>query len=195
MSSPTLSHARSGSHGSSEGDSFQEATNSPVQSKSQLGSPSASPQPAQSPSLGSSPAPAQPRTAQDDNQTLAALAASSSSSLPIRPPSNGSTDSLADQIDPNSASFLLLASLRSQITDLTSQVTSLNSKLVKSYTQIGDLEDDLHDVRSEDQRLKAKLTTLEADKARWEREIEGGGWVERVSGTACRRGSVARPWR
>lgn len=76
---------------------------------------------------------------------------------------------------------MLLASLRSQITDLSSQVTSLNSKLVRSYTQIGDLEDDLHDVKTEDQRLKSRLTALEADKKRWEREIEGGGWVERVS--------------
>jgi len=187
MSSPTLTPTRSASQSSSEGaDNFQEANNSPNISNNQPASSSSSPNPAHSPALSSTgPSAARARTTHDDNQTLAALAASSSSSLPIRPPSNGSTDSLQDQIDPNSASFLLLASLRSQITDLSSQVTSLNSKLIRSYTQIGDLEDDIHDVRSQDQRLKAHLATLEADKKRWEREIEGGGWVERVSGVAA----------
>lgn len=172
MSSPSLSRTRSNSQGSSDGDQFQEATDNP--------SPAPSPSLTTTNNLGSPPLPARVRSVEDDNQTLAALAASSSSSLPIRPGSNQSTDSL-DQIDPNSASFLLLASLRSQITDLSSQVTSLNSKLVKSYTQIGDLEDDLHEVKAEDYRLKSQLSTLVQDKQRWEREIEGGGWVERVS--------------
>ncbi|KPV74956.1 uncharacterized protein RHOBADRAFT_2766, partial [Rhodotorula graminis WP1] len=64
----------------------------------------------------------------------------------------------------------LVAFLRGQITDLTGQVTSLNSKLVKSYTTRGELEDDLHDneeavrglrqrnhVQGEMQRLMTKV--------------------------------------
>ena len=73
-----------------------------------------------------------------------------------------------------------MASLRSQITDLTSQVTSLNSKLVSSYTRIGDLDDDLHDRADEVKHLRLRVQALERSKESWEREIEGGGWVERV---------------
>lgn len=115
----------------------------------------------------------------DDNATLAALAASSSSSLPISPAPRTPGEEL--DIDPNSPSFILVATLRSQITDLTSQVTSLNSKLVRSYTSIGDLEDEVHERREGERRAKAKAVELEQDKQRWEREIERGGWVERVS--------------
>lgn len=106
--------------------------------------------------------------------TLARLASSSSSSLPM-------TSSSPSSISDLSPSFLLVASLRSQITDLTSQVTSLNSKLVKGYTRIGDLEDELHETVQEGGRLKGKLGELEKDKNVLESEIEGGGWVEKVS--------------
>lgn len=113
-----------------------------------------------------------PRRKDDDNITLAALAASSSS-LPLY----GSDSEPPDLTSP---SFLLLASLRSQITDLSSQVTSLNSKLVSSYTKIGDLEDDLHDKTAKANVLKAQTVELEKEKVTWEAEIEGGSWIERV---------------
>lgn len=127
--------------------------------------------------------PASAPTTNDDNATLAALAASSSSSLPISPTAISGEDL---DIDPNSPSFILVAALRSQITDLTSQVTSLNSKLVRSYTSIGDLEDEVHERREGERRAKAKAVELEQDKQRWEREIERGGWVERVSALGAR---------
>lgn len=114
-----------------------------------------------------------------DSVTLAQLAASSSSSLPMSP------SKLDADIDPDSPSFMLVASLRSQITDLTSQVTSLNSKLVRSYTATGDLEDELHDKRESEQRLQQRVKELEDYRAKWETEIERGGWVERVSGWAA----------
>lgn len=107
----------------------------------------------------------------DENATLAALAASSATDLTLRP---------GDEGDTTTPSFVLVASLRSQITDLSSQVTSLNSKLVSSYTRIGDLEDTIHESRGERSQLQSRLTALESDKKRWEREIEVGGWVERV---------------
>ncbi|SCV71803.1 BQ2448_4497 [Microbotryum intermedium] len=126
----------------------------------------------------------------DENATLAALAlaAASSSSLPISPSSdnlhhgidNGSASPTAqDHIDESSPSFMLVASLRAQITDLKSQVTSLNSKLVTSYTRHGDLEDELHDFKARDAVTQKRLQELEQNNKRWEREIEGGGWVER----------------
>lgn len=74
----------------------------------------------------------------------------------------------------------LVASLRGQITDLTSQVTSLNGKLVKSYTTRGDLEDNLHDTQEVERQLRTRVKDLEADKEKWTKEIEQGGWVERV---------------
>lgn len=114
-----------------------------------------------------------------DDVTLAALAASSSSSLPI----HGAEGE--DELDLDSPSFILVATLRSRITDLTSQVTSLNSKLVTSYTRIGDFEDDLHDAREREEKLKAKIVALEKDKVTWEQEIERGGWVERVRFLLC----------
>lgn len=109
-----------------------------------------------------------------DDMTLAALAASSSASLPM----NGARGD--SEVDLTSPSFILVATLRSQITDLTSQVTSLNSKLVTSYTRIGDFEDDMHDAQEREAQLKAKIVALEKDKVTWEQEIERGGWVERV---------------
>jgi hypothetical protein len=74
----------------------------------------------------------------------------------------------------------LVAFLRGQITDLTSQVTSLNGKLVKSYTTRGDLEDTLHDTQEMERQLKKRVKDLETDKEKWTKEIEQGGWVERV---------------
>jgi hypothetical protein len=120
----------------------------------------------------------------DDNKTLAALAATSSSSLPMRQVEDS-------QLDGDSPSFVLVASLRSEITDLTHQVTSLNTKLVSSYTRIGDLEDDLHERVGEETRARQKISALETDKSTWEQEISGGGWVERVSPIAsCLRPSA-----
>ncbi|GAA5894285.1 uncharacterized protein JCM6883_003771 [Sporobolomyces salmoneus] len=91
-----------------------------------------------------------------------------------------STTSLHLEQDPPAASVdELVAFLRGQITDLTSQVTSLNGKLVKSYTTRGDLEDNLHDTQEVERQLRKRVKDLEADKEKWTKEIEQGGWVER----------------
>lgn len=103
------------------------------------------------------------------------------------PPLESSTSSLALpksdpflSIDPDITSpDELVAMLRGQITDLTGQVTSLNSKLIKSYTQRGEIEDDLHDIQEEHTILKMKHAELERERDRWTKEIEAGGWVER----------------
>lgn len=91
------------------------------------------------------------------------------------------TDSHVDLEEPAASSpDELVAFLRGQITDLTGQVTSLNSKLVKSYTTRGELEDDLHDNEEAVRGLRQRVAHLEQDKVKWDKEIEAGGWVEKV---------------
>ncbi|GAA6028353.1 hypothetical protein JCM8097_006990 [Rhodosporidiobolus ruineniae] len=108
----------------------------------------------------------------DSNPHVAPAASTSSLHLPLSDPQ--------PNLDPPSASTdELVASLRGQITDLSSQVSSLNNKLVKSYTTRGELEDDLHDRIELQRRLTARVAELEADKQRWTKEIEAGGWVEK----------------
>lgn len=172
-------HRDVGSSASSVDDTFETPHSIPTDSPAPI-SPSVSPPPGDKPDSGPFSAPSPDTTtyhgftsrkpSQDDNATLAALAARSSSDLIAS----------SDEMDANTPSFLLVASLRSQITDLSSQVTSLNSKLVSSYTRIGDLEDDLHDATDDVVRLRARVNQLEQERVKWEKEIEVGGWVERV---------------
>ncbi|BGP48527.1 hypothetical protein JCM10450v2_004403 [Rhodotorula kratochvilovae] len=102
----------------------------------------------------------------------AAVASTSSLHLPLKDPH--------PSLDPEASSpDELVALLRGQITDLAGQVTSLNSKLVKSYTTRGELEDDLLDTQESVRSLRQRITQLEQDKAKWDKEIEAGGWVEK----------------
>ncbi|GAA5983334.1 hypothetical protein JCM10908_000245 [Rhodotorula pacifica] len=111
-------------------------------------------------------------TASTRSPHVAALASASSLVLPL-------TDPIL-ALDPDVSSVdELVAMLRGQITDLAGQVTSLNSKLVKSYTQRGEIEDDLHDTQEQEALLKMRVAELERDRERWTKEIEAGGWVEK----------------
>ncbi|GAA6001548.1 hypothetical protein JCM10207_006718 [Rhodosporidiobolus poonsookiae] len=101
-----------------------------------------------------------------------AAASTSSLNLPLKDPELSLEPPAASQEE-------LVAALRTQIVDLGSQVTSLNSKLVKSYTTRGELEDDLHDRIESERALRQRVAELEKDKRRWEAEIETGGWVEK----------------
>ncbi|KAH8925279.1 hypothetical protein BT69DRAFT_1295794 [Atractiella rhizophila] len=80
-----------------------------------------------------------------------------------------------DENDPESPTFSLITSLRSQITDLTSQVHTLNSKLVSSFHKISDLEDEQEHARV----LKKRVAGLEKEKQEWNAALEGGTFVER----------------
>ncbi|GAA6061479.1 hypothetical protein JCM10212_002558 [Sporobolomyces blumeae] len=102
-----------------------------------------------------------------------ATAMSSTASLPL----SRDPEHLVDP--PQATADELVAFLRGQITDLTSQVTSLNGKLVKSYTTRGELEDDLHDIQEVERQLRTRVKDLEADREKWTKEIEAGGWVEK----------------
>ena len=73
-----------------------------------------------------------------------------------------------------------LSALKNQIAELTSQVTSLNGKLVQSYNRVGGLEDDIHGRAMEAKALQTKVEKLEAERKTWEERYEGGLLVEKV---------------
>jgi hypothetical protein len=70
--------------------------------------------------------------------------------------------------------------LRSKVADLTSQVTSLNGKLVASYNRVGNLEDEADQKVMEIRDLTSKVDRLEAERKVWEDKYEGGLLVEKV---------------
>ncbi|GEM09866.1 GDP/GTP exchange factor Sec2p [Rhodotorula toruloides] len=108
----------------------------------------------------------------DQHAVTPAAASISSLDLPLKNPQ--------PSLEPAAASNEeLIAILRAQITDLASQVTSLNSKLVKSYTTRGELEDELHEKQEQERAMRKRVADLEKDKEKWEKEIEAGGWVEK----------------
>jgi Rab guanine nucleotide exchange factor SEC2 len=83
--------------------------------------------------------------------------------------------------DPDSqdAQTQLISSLRSQITDLFSQVTQLNSKLVTSYDRVSDLEDELHMRSSNLRQSSLKISQLELERTQHLSALNTGLLVER----------------
>jgi hypothetical protein len=73
-----------------------------------------------------------------------------------------------------------IARLKLKISDLSSQVTSLNGKLVQSYNRVGNLEEDADMKMMEIKNLASKIEKLEADRKTWEDKYEGGLLVEKV---------------
>jgi len=70
--------------------------------------------------------------------------------------------------------------LHSQVSELQSQLASLNSKLVGSFQRVGDLEDQLEHDKEMTLGLRNKVNELETLKSNWERKMEGGLLVEKV---------------
>ena len=95
-------------------------------------------------------------------------------------PRNIVTDIRGRRISVDDPNTVLLNSLRMQVGDLSSQVTSLNAKLVKSYDRIGDLEEDLDRSESSRLHLKGRVTSLDSERKQWEERVEGGLLVEKV---------------
>lgn len=85
--------------------------------------------------------------------------------------------------DPD-AQDMVITSLRSQIQDLFSQVTQLNSKLVKSYDRISDLEDDLHVASSTVRSSSLKISQLELERTQHLSALNTGLLVEKSHVTA-----------
>ena len=72
------------------------------------------------------------------------------------------------------------ASLLARLDDSSSQVASLNAKLVAAYERIGDQDDALEAAQSEIAALRQRNGILEAERAAWEERVEGGLLVEKV---------------
>ena len=79
---------------------------------------------------------------------------------------------------------LVIASLRTQISDLFSQVSQLNSKLVKSYDRVSDLEDDLHVTNANLRQSSVKISQLELERAQHVAALNTGLLVEKEQVTA-----------
>ncbi|KAF7316092.1 Sec2p domain-containing protein [Mycena indigotica] len=82
------------------------------------------------------------------------------------------------------AQEMLIATLRSQIQDLFSQVTQLNSKLVKSYDRVSDLEDDLHVAAAQGRQSTLKISQLELERTQHLSALNTGLLVEKSQVTA-----------
>ncbi|ESK90242.1 hypothetical protein Moror_7696 [Moniliophthora roreri MCA 2997] len=89
---------------------------------------------------------------------------------------NGTSDS--------DAQAMVIASLRSQVQDLYSQVTQLNSKLVKSYDRVSDLEDDLHMASAKDRQQSLRISQLEMERTQHLSALNTGLLVEKAQVTA-----------
>lgn len=114
----------------------------------------------------------------------AALQELMSSANRLAAPQPSSVPSSVPSSPPHHASLVPdeeLSALKNQIAELTSQVTSLNGKLVQSYNRVGGLEDDIHGRSMEAKALQTKVEKLEAERKTWEERYEGGLLVEKVS--------------
>lgn len=80
--------------------------------------------------------------------------------------------------DPD-AQAMVIESLRSQIQDLFSQVTQLNSKLVKSYDRVSDLEDELHVASANLRSSTLKVSNLELERTQHLSALSTGLLVEK----------------
>ncbi len=74
---------------------------------------------------------------------------------------------------------MVISSLRSQISDLISQVTQLNGKLVKSYDRVSDLEDELHLASSNMRGQSIKVSQLELERTQHLAALDTGLLVEK----------------
>ena len=73
----------------------------------------------------------------------------------------------------------VISSLRSQISDLLTQVTQLNGKLVSSYDRVSDLEDELHVASSNMRSNSIKISQLELERTQHLAALNTGLLVEK----------------
>lgn len=74
----------------------------------------------------------------------------------------------------------LTTALRTQVTDLLTQVTQLNSKLVSSYDRISDLEDSVHISSHQLRQHTIKISEMDLEREKHRSMIEGGLLVEKA---------------
>ncbi|CCL99575.1 uncharacterized protein FIBRA_01593 [Fibroporia radiculosa] len=80
--------------------------------------------------------------------------------------------------DPD-AQAMVIASLRSQIQDLFSQVSQLNNKLVGSYDRVSDLEDELHVSSANLRQSTLRISELELERSQHLSALSTGLLVEK----------------
>ncbi|KAG1753550.1 proline-rich protein [Suillus paluster] len=86
--------------------------------------------------------------------------------------------------DASDAQAQIIASLRSQVTDLFSQVTELNGKLVKSYDRVSDIEDQLHVSENSLRNASITVSSLELERTHHLAALNTGLLVEKEHVTA-----------
>jgi Rab guanine nucleotide exchange factor SEC2 len=96
-------------------------------------------------------------------------------------PTTGSSNAHADSDDGHQ---LVIASLRTQIQDLVTQVNQLNGKLVQSYDRISDLEDNIHVSSATLRASTVKISQLELERAQHLAALNTGLLVEKAHVTA-----------
>lgn len=79
---------------------------------------------------------------------------------------------------------LVIASLRTQVSDLFTQVKQLNSKLVSSYDRVSDLEDNVYTTSSALRASTLRITSLEAERTQHLSALNTGLLVEKSHVTA-----------
>ena len=82
------------------------------------------------------------------------------------------------------AQEMVIASLRTQVQDLFSQVNQLNTKLVRSYDRYSDLEDALHTTTTSLRVSTQKISQLELEKSQHLSQLTSGLLVEKTHVTA-----------
>lgn len=78
----------------------------------------------------------------------------------------------------------VISSLRGQVSDLFSQVSQLNSKLVQSYERVSDLEDNLHITSSNLRSQSVQISQLELERSQHLAALNTGLLVEKTHVTA-----------
>ncbi|CAL1699453.1 unnamed protein product [Somion occarium] len=95
---------------------------------------------------------------------------------------NGTTDNASKvnrhHSDPD-AQAMVIDSLRSQVQDLFAQVSQLNSKLVRSYDRVSDLEDEIHVTSSNLRQATLKISQLELERTQHLSALSTGLLVEK----------------
>lgn len=172
--------------GGATGESSNQLALNPGTASGDNGPTAGDPAPAQAAEADGAAAPTPPSAEQfASNAALQELMSSSDRLAPAQP---SSVPSSVPSSPPHHASFVPdeeLRALKNQIAELTSQVTSLNGKLVQSYNRVGSLEDDIHGRAMEAKALQTKVEKLEAERKTWEERYEGGLLVEKVGRSRC----------
>lgn len=126
------------------------------------------------------------RTSTDDTSAKATTDASGGKDVAAvtnAEPTTETTKHRRQGTDPE-AQEMVIASLRSQIQDLFSQVNELNNKLVKSYDRVSDLEDDIHVSSANLRKSSLRISQLELERTQHLAALNTGLLVEKEHVTA-----------